>query len=313
MPNDRSHEATLLRDLHLINARTQVELGPLPQGGLPAQTKRKPQLSRPTVFPAAPEIPLSDEDTTMQWKSVATTAALAAAAALTACGANGAQAPHSAPPAADAAEAPASTQMPTIEAAATPERQAAIKPATTVEDGATEPARGGAIPAAELRRRVLALLRSLRTLEDLERENVERMLGIEFKKASDMRQGYEYDGATSEGWTFGVLNAKLGRLHAPSTTIIGLHHGVEPWTDQQPTYCTLEFEPLAKELVAMGYEQDARAFNRGGDMTWGFGRRDKDRNAGFGIEVLIFDVVLENGIKTTCIEGFRIGGGGIDG
>ena len=92
-----------------------------------------------------------------------------------------------------------------------------------------------------------------------------------------------------------------------------MDNGVEPFTNQEPTYCTLEFEPLAKELMAMGYESDSRAYPSGRSTAWGFGRRFPEHKAEFGIEVLIFDVVLEGGGKSTCIEGFRIGGGEVDG
>jgi hypothetical protein len=44
MKDGRAHAQQLLRDLAIINARTEHELGPLPPGGLPVVPKRKPVL-----------------------------------------------------------------------------------------------------------------------------------------------------------------------------------------------------------------------------------------------------------------------------
>lgn len=57
----QAHDAQLLRDLHIINARTVRELGPLPPGGLPVQPKRKPRRA-PWQQPVQ-ELPALDTDT----------------------------------------------------------------------------------------------------------------------------------------------------------------------------------------------------------------------------------------------------------
>ncbi|WP_237343562.1 hypothetical protein [Xanthomonas campestris] len=51
--------AQLLRDLQLINERTQRELGPLPHGGLLEHVKRKPKPA-PWVQPVQPVPALDD-------------------------------------------------------------------------------------------------------------------------------------------------------------------------------------------------------------------------------------------------------------
>ncbi len=248
----------------------------------------------------------------MQWRSVAAVAALATGSTLAACGAESPAAYVDTPTVAmQNAPVPAPSEMVEVVPPAT--NATVAESAAPTDSKATEPVRGPAIPAAQLRRQILALLGSFETLEDLERDNVARAFDARMKKASDMRQGYEYDGITSEGWGYGILDAKLGRLDEPSTIIIGLHHGVEPWTDQQPTYCTLEFEPLAKELVAMGYEQGQRARYAGGDWMWGFGRESSEGNASFGVGVSVYELKLPGGTKQVCIKAFNIGGGVISG
>lgn len=176
-----------------------------------------------------------------------------------------------------------------------------------------EPVRGPAIPVAELRKRIIDLIGSFQSLKDLEREHVEQVLQMPLRKDPEMRMGYESDGKTTEGWGYGVSVGKLDRLDQPSTILIGLDDGIEPFTDQKPTYCTFEFEPLAKELVAMGYERSARISTRGNKPSWGFGRDSKANSAGFGIAIYIYELEAIDGTKKTCIKSFNIGGGAIDG
>ncbi|MBX3710484.1 MAG: hypothetical protein KF800_00760 [Lysobacter sp.] len=313
--SDPLHDQQLQRDVQAINEQIARALGPLPPGGLQVQPKRKPRLPRPAVPPVTPALPPSDEDTTMQWKSVAAVAALATGSTLAACGADGSQPPQVDPHVTVAQDVPTRLDLPPVEALPPIASQSDATPAESADTVAAAPEheRGPAIPAAQLRRQILALLGSFQALEDLERGNVERRMQVALVKRPSMDDGYQYFGATTEGWGYRIGVSRLGRMEQPPTILIDLDEGVEPFSDQQPTYCTLEFESLAKELVAMGYESDSRAYPSGRSTAWGFGRRFPERKAGFGIEVLIFDVVLEGGGKSTCIEGFRIGGGEVDG
>ncbi len=79
---DPYHDAQLLRDLQIINARTAAELGPLPPGGLPAEPRRKPEPWRPAA-------PVGQENEAMKIPNMAAAATLGVAAALAACGVDG--------------------------------------------------------------------------------------------------------------------------------------------------------------------------------------------------------------------------------
>jgi hypothetical protein len=57
---DRHYDLQLLRELEIINARTRNELGPLPLGGVPVETRRKPNL------PAVPSFGLVRRDETKE-------------------------------------------------------------------------------------------------------------------------------------------------------------------------------------------------------------------------------------------------------
>jgi hypothetical protein len=98
-------------------------------------------------------------------------------------------------------------------------------------------------------------------------------------------------------------------LKEPSSIIIGMDYDFDYDQGRPPPYCTLDFEEIAKVLMAMGYERDARAYNRGGYWTWGFGKDVPEHKAGFGIEVPVYELKTATGKTTVCIKSFRIGGG----
>ncbi len=78
---DPIHDMQLLRDLQLINQRTQCVPGPLPPSGLPVEPKRKPdiQRTRPARGPA------DKEDDAMRASHVATAAMIGLVGTLVAC------------------------------------------------------------------------------------------------------------------------------------------------------------------------------------------------------------------------------------
>ncbi len=310
---DLAHEQALLRALAQINERTWRELGPLPPGGLPVVPKRKPQQLLPVVPLTVAMLPPSDEDTTMQWKSMTAVVVLATGSALSACEAD-VTAARVEPTTVAVSDAVAPVgPMPASAAVPSTAEAAETKPAGPNGEKAPEPVRGPAIPAAQFRRQILALLASFEKLENFEKPHVEKLFQIPLRRNPHMTEGYDYEAITLEGWTYSISVDRLYRQDQPSTIYIGLNNGVGSWTDQQPTYCTLEFEPLAKELVAIGYERDTSISRLAGKPSWGFGRESHTNNVGFGIGIYIYELEAADGTKQTCIKGFRIGGGTING
>lgn len=181
------------------------------------------------------------------------------------------------------------------------------------EPVSAEPEQGPAIPVAELRKRIVDLLGSFQALKDLERGNVEKMLQVPLRLDPQTPERHGYEGLTSEGWRFGVSVDQFGGPKESSTISIGMDYDFDYDNRRPQTYCTLEFEPLAKELVAMGYERDTAISRLAGKPSWGFGRDSKANNAGFGIRIYIYELEGIDGTKKTCIKSFNIGGGTIDG
>jgi len=295
--NDPLHALQLFRDLAVINERTVHELGPLPSGGLPVLHKRKPNLAR------IPKSLAVKEDEMNPLQRIAAATALAAST-LAACG----KAHPPEQPSEDApAPAPASVAEVPPPPAPNPPPVAAPEPVADVAK--PEIKRGPAIPAAVLRKQILALLDSLQNLEDMEHEPVGSIFKVRMIKEPDARDGYEYFGQTTEGWTYYINVVRLHALSDPPTIVIALSNGVEPWTDQKPTYCTLDFEELAKDIVALGYERAATRSTFGNKPSWGFGKRVPTQRTGFGVGVYLY--YLDEGTESerACASWFRISGG----
>ena len=122
-----------------------------------------------------------------------------------------------------------------------------------------------------------------------------------------MSEGYEYDGITSEGWQYGISTAKLGRLDEPSSIIVGMDYGFDYDNNLPPNYCTLAFEPLAKELVAMGYAQDNEIAKFKGDVWWNF-RKKLSQSDGTAFVMAYLYRMPDDESDRFCIKAFEISG-----
>ena len=175
-----------------------------------------------------------------------------------------------------------------------------------------EPGQSPAISAAILRRQTLDLIGSLRTLDDLERPHVASILRAELQKVPEIKERYLYEGRTVEGWEYGVSVARLHGVSDPFTTRIGFDNGVEAWTDQKPTYCTMDFEAFAQEIVALGYKREPKRSTFGGKPSWEFSRDVPERSLMFVVSLPLY--YLGDGYPSgqACVQAVEISGNPLD-
>lgn len=302
--HDALHALQLLRDLAIVNERTVRELAPLPPGGVPVQAKRKPH----RVHPPASLAVQDDEMNPLQ--RIMTTSTLVAGA-LAACG-------EARPSGKFPEPAPASAATDSAPTAPTPSPTPVLSPPETASAAPTEPGtdeatveieRGPRIPSATLRKQVLALLDALQTLEDMEHTHLESIFKVRLVKNPRVRDGYEYFGITTEGWTYYIETVRLHALSDPPTIMIALSNGVEPWTNQKATYCTMDFEELANDIVALGYQRAATRSTTGNKPSWGFGRDVPKHRTGFGVGVYLYYLDEGTEAERACASWLRISGG----
>ena len=233
------------------------------------------------------------------------------AGALAACGEarTPGKLPEPAPASAATASAPtAPTRSPTP-TVSTPEAASAAPPKPVTDDATVEIERGPPIPSATLRKQVLALLDSLQTLEDMEHPHLGSIFRVHMVKNPRVRDGHEYFGITTEGWTYRISVTRLDASSDPPTITIALDNGVEPWTDEKPTYCTMDFEELANDIVALGYERAATRSTFGNKPSWGFGRDVPENRTGFGVGVYLYYLDEGTEAERACASWLRISGG----
>lgn len=304
---DPLHALQLLRDLTLINERTLRELGPLPPGGVPMQTKRRPDLP----YPAA-SIAIQDDEMNPLQRIMAISTLVTST--LAACGE--ARPPEPSPAAAvpesaataSAPTAPSPAPAPTSIPSAS-EAASVTPPAPVADDANIEIERGPPIPSATLRKQVLALLESLQVVENLEYPHVESIFNVRMVKNPRVRDGYEYSGITTEGWTYRIEVIRLYGLSDPPTITVVLSNGIEPWTNQKPTYCTMDFEDFAKDIVFLGYERGATRSISGNKPSWGFGRHIAANRTGFSMNAYLYYLDEGNESEHACVRWFDIDGG----
>ena len=217
----------------------------------------------------------------------------------------------SSPSATDAATPEATTGAPATEASPTASSpHSTNKEVTPMPDASgVEPVRGPAIPAAVLRKQILDLIGSLRSVDDLERPHVASILQAELQKLPEIPERYLYEGRTVEGWEYGVSVARLHGVNDSFTTRIGFDNNVEPWTDQKPTYCTMDFEAFAQEIVALGYQREPKRSTLGGKPSWAFTRDAPGRDLVFVVSLSLYYLGQGYPAGQACVNAVKISGG----
>lgn len=133
-----SHDLQLLRDLEIANARTVVQLGPLPPGGFALQPKGKPGMPyQPLPAPADHE---TMEDETMKWNQAAAIAAMTTG--LAACEPS---------PATNATEQPSATTQASSQASSIVPEPKVVQKAAAVPESAAGSAGAAVVVPDEIR------------------------------------------------------------------------------------------------------------------------------------------------------------------
>jgi hypothetical protein len=188
-----------------------------------------------------------------------------------------------------------------------PQKNSSNKDMTSMID-LDNPPRGPAIPAAELKQQILSLVASLASREDTNQTNVEKYLKVKMHVDPEWDRNRMYWGKTIEGWSYWFSVTSV-RNEPASTIEFHLFHGEDSPEDSLLKVCTLEFEPLAKELIALGYKRgsEGTAFFSYGNKRAGFSKGFPENNIGFGVGLYVYRA--DNGTEdgNLCVTTIRIG------
>ena len=99
--------------------------------------------------------------------------------------------------------------------------------------------------------RIVALLDSLRSPNDVTRAQLERIMDIKLAPESSFENGWHYTGSTDAGWKYSVFVEDNRKESLPS---ISIHFPVGDVTrGTNPSACTYELEAFAERLVKREY------------------------------------------------------------
>jgi len=149
---------------------------------------------------------------------------------------------------------------------------------------------GPALANEELRKRVLALIGSLKTARDTESAHVAKVLGVPLGPDPEDADSRAVQGQLTGGGRYAV---RLSRSYSEGP---GQHVGIywtpsgmkgDPRQSQNAlTTCTLDFAPLSDDIAALGYLGKKRPSNP--KERWGFRKDIPDNHITFYVGVNLY-------------------------
>ncbi len=140
------------------------------------------------------------------------------------------------------------------------------------------------IPAAELRRRILALISSLQGPEQFTPQHIEAMMQVSLQ--DDVRwQQKDAEGSVTEGWKYWVIYEFPHKPYGPDSLNRQFSIKLSPGQGEprrRAQMCSFEMEALAQDIVAMGY---TRGWDRIEIQHARFAKALPDPRFGIGIRV----------------------------
>lgn len=177
----------------------------------------------------------------------------------------------------------------------------------SISNTTTSPApHGPAIPADELRARILRFIDSLKTRADTRPVHIEEVLGLKLGPYSETGQMLFALGVTTEGWEYGVSVRPPADSESAWHTHIRFYPELTP-PDALPKICTYDFNAVSVELKALGLEQAPGAFTLAGNKSWGFGKDDvPPHGVSYGARLFVYR--LDDGTERgqECIKSIDI-------
>lgn len=165
---------------------------------------------------------------------------------------------------------------------------------TRMDTATSQPPRppsGPPIPTDLLLNRILALVDSLRSPNDVTRAQVERMMDIKLAPDSEIENGWYYTGSTDAGWEYSVFVEDNRKEDLPSISI-GFSSGESKSADG--VACSYELEALSKRLTALGYERHPRWIQPRAHLLF---QRETDKGR-FGSSIHVFKYIWKEGAES---------------
>lgn len=127
--------------------------------------------------------------------------------------------------------------------------------------------------ADEIGRRVLKLIDSLRSMQDLAPEHIEHETGIKVEFNADDPNVYGFGGQLTDDWTYNLISTpeKIGAK--PSSLRFSFDDQTDDGEADPAPICGLDFQDYSRTLTSAGFDSKPMHGYRGID-AWYFSRGD---------------------------------------
>lgn len=127
--------------------------------------------------------------------------------------------------------------------------------------------------AADIGRRVLALVENIRSRDDIAPERIEQLTGIKVEFNPDDRNEYGFSGQLTDDWAYNLVSLPEGNGEKPSRIMFSFDDESRSNADMAPI-CALDFEDYATKLKAAGYASNPAHGKHERILYWDFARDD---------------------------------------
>ena len=172
----------------------------------------------------------------------------------------------------------------------------------------SDPASAEPVSAAAIRQQVLDVLGGLTSTEALRSNALSRRLGVPLQVDPEWDRRRMFNGQTTEGWPYSIA---VTTADPAGLSDIDLSFGDAdaPHDESKATPCTIAFEELSKDIIALGFTRTPDRIRMKGKTWWGFQKRIPEQKLVVGAMVYVYPV--DNG-NQECVNWISIGGEAID-
>lgn len=127
--------------------------------------------------------------------------------------------------------------------------------------------------AADISRRVLALVENIRSRDDIAPERIEQLTGIKVEFNPDDNNEYGFSGQLTDDWAYNLVSLPEATGEKPSRIMFSFDDESRSNADMAPI-CALDFDAYAATLKAAGYASNPAHGKHERILYWDFARDD---------------------------------------
>jgi hypothetical protein len=164
------------------------------------------------------------------------------------------------------------------------------------------------VSAEAIRQQVLDLLGGLTSPETLRSEALARRLSVALRVDPGWDRRRTFEGQAAEGWPYSIAVTTPDPAGFSDVDVsFGDTDATAGGSNAKP--CTIEFEALSKDIVAIGFTRTPNRIQMKGKTWWGYQKRIPEQKLVIGAMVYVYPT---DDRGQECVNWISIGGEAID-